>query len=145
MVASVGTAVGTAVVIGVITSFVALWLAIVVGVWKVFIKAGRPGWESLIPFWSFVVLCKIVGRPWWWILSFLIPFVGLVVACIVALDVAKSFGQRIGFGLALFLFPWVMYPVLGFGRAQYLGPRHVGTGTIGHSSSQGPSDLLSSI
>jgi hypothetical protein len=67
------------------------------------------------------VMLKIVGRPVWWIVLFLIPFVNLIMGFIVAFDLAKAFGKGAGFALGMiFLFP-IFYPILGFGSAKYQG------------------------
>ncbi|MFY7896491.1 MAG: DUF5684 domain-containing protein, partial [Phycisphaerales bacterium] len=67
-----------------------LWIALIVlviaGSWKVFAKAGQPGWAVLVPIFNTYTLLKIVGRPWWWLLLLFIPFVNFIIAIIVALD-----------------------------------------------------------
>ena len=97
-------------------------LLIIVAMWKVFTKAGQPGWASIIPIYNLYIWCKIVGRPWWWILLMLIPFVNFIVAIILSIDLAKSFGKGVGFGLGLALLGFIFWPILGFGSAQYQGP-----------------------
>jgi hypothetical protein len=97
-------------------------LLIIVAMWKVFTKAGQPGWASIIPIYNLYIWCKIVGRPWWWILLMLIPFVNFIVAIILSIDLAKSFGKGVGFGLGLALLGVIFWPILGFGSAQYQGP-----------------------
>jgi hypothetical protein len=67
-------------------------------------------------------MLDIVGRPLWWIVLFLIPLVSLVVAIIVAIDMAKSFGKDTLFGLGLAFLGFIFYPMLGFGDATYQGP-----------------------
>ena len=71
--------------------------------WKVFTKAGQPGWASIIPIYNLYIWCKIVGRPWWWILLMLIPFVNFIICIILCIDLAKSFGKGVGFGIGLAL------------------------------------------
>ena len=97
-------------------------LLLIVAMWKVFAKAGQPGWASIIPIYNLYIWCKIVGRPWWWILLMLIPFVNLIIAIILLIDLAKSFGKGGGFGIGLLLLPFIFFPILGFGSAQYQGP-----------------------
>jgi uncharacterized membrane protein YhaH (DUF805 family) len=99
-----------------------LMIAVIAGFWKVFVKAGKPGWACLIPIYNIVVLLQIVGRPIWWLVLLLIPFVGIVVAIIVSIDMAKSFGKGTGFGIGLALLGFIFYPMLGFGDARYQGP-----------------------
>jgi hypothetical protein len=101
----------------------------IVSMWKVFTKAGKPGWAAIVPIYNYLVLLQIVGRPWWWILLMLvsvIPFVGwivsLVVAVIVLNDLAKSFGKGTGTTVLLVLLPFIGYPMLAFGDAKYHGP-----------------------
>ncbi len=97
-------------------------LLLIVAMWKVFTKAGQPGWASIIPIYNLYIWCKIVGRPWWWILLMLIPFVNFIVAIILCIDLAKSFGKGVGFGIGLALLGIIFFPILGFGSAQYQGP-----------------------
>lgn len=87
-----------------------------------FTKAGKPGWASIIPIYNLIVLVEIVGRPFWWIVLMLIPCVNVIVAILMSLDMAKSFGKGPGFGIGLALLPMIFYPILGFGDAVYQGP-----------------------
>lgn len=102
-----------------------VWLAVVilmvVSVWKVFVKAGQPGWASLIPFYNVLVMLQIAGRPGWWLLLFFVPLVNIAVAILVSVDIAKAFGKSTGFGIGLALLAFVFYPVLAFSDAQYVG------------------------
>src|SRR5882757_2667865 len=97
-------------------------LVLIVAMWKVFTKAGQPGWASIIPIYNLYIWCKIVGRPWWWILLMLIPFVNFIICIILCIDLAKSFGKGVGFGIGLALLGIIFFPILGFGSAQYQGP-----------------------
>jgi uncharacterized protein DUF5684 len=97
-------------------------LLLIVAMWKVFTKAGQPGWASIIPIYNLYVWCKIVGRPRWWILLMLIPFVNFIILIILSIDTAKSFGKGAGFGIGLALLGIIFWPILGFGSAQYQGP-----------------------
>ena len=97
----------------------AIAILIIVSVWKVFIKAGRPGWASIIPFYNIYVLLQIAEKPGWWLILFLIPFVNIVIWVITAIGVANNFGKGGGFGVGLFLLPFIFYPILAFGEATY--------------------------
>jgi len=114
---------------GMLIFVLALAVLSIIGMWKIFTKAGKPGWASLIPFYNSYVLLQIVGRPTWWILLFLaafIPFIGwipaVVAAIIVTNDLAKSFGKDVAWTLFLIFLSPIAYIMLGFGDAKYQGP-----------------------
>ncbi|HEY8932554.1 MAG TPA: DUF5684 domain-containing protein [Rariglobus sp.] len=100
----------------------AIFFVVIAGIWKVFTKAGQPGWASLIPFYNVYILTRIVGKPGWWLLLFLIPIVNIVIAIILAVELAKAFGKGVGFGVGLAFLGVVFYPILGFGDSTYQGP-----------------------
>ncbi|HRH96867.1 MAG TPA: DUF5684 domain-containing protein, partial [Prosthecobacter sp.] len=60
--------VGTIVLLAVVVVMIA-------AMWKVFTKAGEPGWACLVPIYNIIVYLKISGKPVWWIILFIIPFV----------------------------------------------------------------------
>jgi Family of unknown function (DUF5684) len=97
-------------------------LLVIVAMWKVFTKAGQPGWASIIPIYNIYIWCKIVGRPGWWVILLFIPLVNFIIAIILSIDLAKSFGKGVGFGLGLAFLGFIFWPILGFGSAQYQGP-----------------------
>ncbi len=101
--------------------YLAILILIIAGFWKIFTKAGEAGWKSIIPIWSTIVLLRIVGRPWWWIILFIIPIVNIVIAIIVWRGLARSFGRGIGFTVGLFFLPFIWGPILGFGGDTYRG------------------------
>lgn len=111
--------------------FLALVVVYIVSLWQLFTKAGEKGWKSLIPIYNTLIWLKIVGKPWWWILLFLIPFVNIVFAIIVTHETSKSFGHSVGMTLLLLLLPFIGYPYLAFGSSKYLGP---GGKTAHHSA-----------
>ena len=102
--------------------YLALFVVTVIGLWKVFEKAGKPGWAAIIPIYNIIVLLEIVGKPACWIILFLIPIVGFVMWIIVANQLSLSFGQGIGMTIILIFLSFVGFMVLGFGSAQYVGP-----------------------
>ena len=94
--------------------------------WKVFTKAGQPGWAVLIPFYNVYVYTQVLRRPKWWILLYFfgfVPFVGslavLFVSIIDSVRMAKVFGKAPVFGVGLLLLPFIFYLVLAFGSADY--------------------------
>jgi hypothetical protein len=106
---------------GIIPGIIGLIVMIVIfaGIWKVFTKAGQPGWAVLIPIYNAYVLCKIAGKSGWWVLLMLLPCVGFIFAIIVTIGVAQNFGKGIGFALGLIFLPFIFYPILGYGDASY--------------------------
>ena len=100
----------------------AILIITIVSLWKVFQKAGKPGWACLVPIYNMVVLLEIIGRPIWWIALMFIPLVNIGVIFIISIDLAKSFGKDSGFGIGLVLLSIIFYPMLAFGNAEYKGP-----------------------
>src|SRR2546429_8287170 len=102
---------------------VVVWAAVIVlmiaGMWKMFTKAGEPGWAAIVPIYNFIVLLKIAGKPAWWILLMLIPVVNFVILIIMLVSLAKNFGKGAGFAIGMLLLPPIFYPVLGFATAKY--------------------------
>jgi hypothetical protein len=91
----------------------------IAGVWKMFVKAGRPGWASIIPVYNLVVMIEMINRPVWWVILYFIPFVNVVISLIVIYELAKAFGKGIGFTLGMIFLPFIFYPMLGFGKSVY--------------------------
>lgn len=100
---------------------VAVVVVYIVGLWKVFEKAGQAGWKSLIPIYNTIVELRIVGLSGWYVLLFIIPLVNLVLAIVVAYRLAKSFGFGIGMTILEFI-GGLGVIIMGFGNSKYLGP-----------------------
>jgi Family of unknown function (DUF5684) len=115
------------------------WLAfailMIAACWKIFTKAGQPGWAAIIPIYNWYMLCKIVGRPGWWVILLFIPFINFIIGIILCIDLAKSFGKGVGFGIGLILLGVIFFPILGFGSAQYQGPA---AGSLGAGTAMPP-------
>lgn len=108
--------------IGFIVIALAIAVFMIAALWKVFEKAGEEGWKAIIPFYNCYVLLKIVGKPGWWLILFLIPIVNYVFIIWTYNMLSKSFGKEEGFTIGLVLLGIVFFPILGFGDAKYLGP-----------------------
>ena len=94
-------------------------LTIIAG-WKIFVKAGKPGWAIIIPIYNGVVLCQVAGKPGWWVILFLIPIVNVIFGIIVSVNLAKAFGKSGAFGFFLcFVFYIIGFFILGYGKAEY--------------------------
>lgn len=92
---------------------------VIASFWVVFTKASQPGWAAIVPIYNVIVLLKIANKPWWWVLLWLIPLVNLVIGILVSIAVAKNFGKTTVFGLGLAFLPFICYPILAWGDAQY--------------------------
>lgn len=99
----------------------AIIVAVIAGFWKVFEKAGKPGWASIVPIYNLVILLEIAQKPMWWIVLMFIPLVNIAIAVLISIEVAKAFGKTPAFGVGLALLGFVFYPILGFGDAKYIG------------------------
>ena len=97
-------------------------ILVIIGMWKVFTKAGEPGWMSLIPFLNTYKLYKIAWGNGWLFLLGLIPIVNIVVYIMVSIKMARAFGMGTGFAVGLILLPSIFYLILGFGDSVYYGP-----------------------
>ena len=122
-------------------------IPMIIGMWKVFDKAGQAGWKCLVPVYNLVVMLKIVGKPMWWVICitgsafvsvlgtalgmagmiYLIFSFALTILCWVfsiwMLNMmSKSFGKEEGFTAGLVLLPFIFIPILGFGSSRYEGP-----------------------
>ena len=83
--------------------------------WRIYAKAGEPGWTAIIPVYSIIILLKIVNKPWWWFFLLLIPVANIVFAIILTHRLSKAFGNGVGFTLGLIFLPFIFIPLLGFG------------------------------
>ena len=115
---------------GLFAAFGVVWLVslvlsiiVIAGMWKIYSKAGKPGWAAIIPIYNLIVLFEITGKPLWWIILFLIPVVNfiapLIVMIFVYIALAERFERGVGTALGLFFLPFIFVPMLGFGGATY--------------------------
>ena len=102
--------------------YLAIIVLVIAGFWKVFTKAGKPGWAVIIPIYNLIVLLEITGKPIWWIILLLIPVVNIVIIFIVYHALSTSFGKGVGFTFGLILLGFIFIPILGFGDATYTPP-----------------------
>lgn len=99
-----------------------LFVAMFAGMWKMCDKAGEPGWSQLIPIYNLIVLGRMAGVSGLMILLTFIPCIGLIPFLMLNVKLAERFGKDAGFGVAAFFLPFICYPILGFGDAQYERP-----------------------
>ena len=103
---------------------IALVVLTLVARWKLFKKANVDGWEALIPIHSDIVELKLGGIKTYWYFLNIIAFCGigpLIIAFWKNIALSKAFGKGVGFGVLMTFFPFVCYPILAFGSAQYVG------------------------
>jgi hypothetical protein len=113
---------------GVILYFIILLFSMAIAaftlvcMWRIYTKAGKPGWAALVPFYNTLVALELLGRPWWWLLLMFVPLANVVISIIMTFDYAKSFGKSIGFGFGLLFLSIIFIPILAFGPSRYVGP-----------------------
>lgn len=90
--------------------------------WKVYSKAGKPGWAAIIPIYNMIVFLQICGKPLWWLILWFIPIVNIIIFILLSVALAQVFGKGTGFGIGLVLLGFIFYPILAFGSAKYVGP-----------------------
>jgi len=110
-----------------ILMILAVALLVVIGMWKVFTKAGQPGWAAIIPFYNLVVLFQTGGQSGWlaltWLLNFIPLIGGLAFLGILIwnhIEVSKRFGKGVGFALGLVFLPPIFWLILGFDSSKYV-------------------------
>ncbi|OOQ58469.1 DUF5684 domain-containing protein [Mucilaginibacter pedocola] len=114
---------------------------LVIAHWKIYEKAGKPGWAAIIPIYNVIVLLEIVGKPVWWFLLIAFPCTAPIFAIWAINLLSKSFGQSEGFTVGLLFLPFIFYPMLAFGNYQYVGPAGAGfAGAKGFDPSVGYKD-----
>ena len=108
------------------TMFWVIWCVVIIfyiaAMWKVFTKAGQPGWAAIVPIYNGIVMLQIAGKPIWWILLYFIPIVNIVISIIVLHSISKNFGHGVGFTLGLIFLGFIFIPILAWGESEYLGP-----------------------
>ena len=112
--------------------YLPLIIIMVASYWKIFTKAGRPGWVALIPLYREWVVIEMIGKPAWWFLMLFIPIVNIVFAIMMYNELAKTFGKGAGFVVLMIFLPFIAFPILGFGKSRYTAPAGAaGTGSAG--------------
>jgi hypothetical protein len=97
----------------------AIAVLMIVAVWRVFTKAGQPGWAAIIPIYNTIILLRIAGKPWWWLLLMLIPLVNIIVLIMTWAGLAANFGKGSGFVIGLIFLSPIFILILAFGSAAY--------------------------
>lgn len=102
--------------------YIAILALMVVSMWKLFTRAGKPGWASIVPIYNSIVMLEIAGKPIWWFFMLFIPFVNIVFAFLTLYHFSKSYGKAEGFSIGVALLSIIFIPLLAFSDAKYQGP-----------------------
>ena len=87
--------------------------------WKIFTKAGKPGWAAIVPIYNIIVMLEVARQPLWMIILFFIPIADIIVGIIVLIGISNNFGKSGGFTAGLFFLSLIFFPILAFGSAEY--------------------------
>lgn len=98
----------------------AIAILMIASMWKLFSKAGKPGWACLVPIYNYVVWLEIIKKPIWWIILLLIPIVNFIIIIIMFVEMAKAYGKSAGYGVGMIILPYVFFPMLAFGDSTYV-------------------------
>lgn len=101
--------------------YIAILVLLIVSMWKIYTKAGKPGWAAIVPFYNILVLLEIVKKPWWWMLLMIIPYIGVIWGIWAINLLVKSFGKDAAFTVGCLFLPFVFFPILAFGNHHYQG------------------------
>ena len=107
---------------------IAIVIIEIIAAWKLYEKAGKPGWACIIPIYNVIVLLEIIRKPIWWIALLLIPIANIVILILIYIELSKVFGKGSGFAVGLILLRPVFIMILGFGDAKYIGDRTISEG-----------------
>ncbi len=94
----------------------ALSILMIVSLWKIFKKAGKPGWASIIPIYNIYIMCEIAEKEWWYVLLSFVPFANIYAMVVLYNGMAKRFGKSGGFVAGMILLPVIFFPMLAFGK-----------------------------
>ncbi|HBG71724.1 MAG: hypothetical protein A2W93_06565 [Bacteroidetes bacterium GWF2_43_63] len=96
---------------------------VIVPMWKIFTKAGQPGWAVLVPIYNIYVMTLIAKKPaWWLIIILLVPIANFIFLIMLLHAISVNFGKGVGFTLGLIFLSIIFIPILGYGSAQYNPP-----------------------
>lgn len=119
----------------------AISIFMLICMYKVYKKAGRKGWEALIPIYNFVVMIQIAELPMWYIVLYFIPFANIYALFKIYIEFAHKFGKSTGFGILMVFFSYICFPILAFGNARYQGSMPMNNGYNPNNNMQQYSDM----
>ncbi len=89
--------------------------------WRIFEKAGKAGWISIVPFYNLWVLAEISGLSGWIGLLTMIPYVGVLVGLYVLYMLPQRFGKSALFGVGVAILGFIFLPILAFDDSKHDG------------------------
>ena len=98
----------------------------VVAHWRLFDRAGQPGWASVVPIYNVIILLRIVGRPASHLVFYFIPVYNIYFAIRVWIETAQSFGKTTMLDYVLVVLLNGLY-ILNLGMSydtEYAGPAY---------------------
>lgn len=117
---------------GLLLFILAIALLMIISKWKIYEKAGKPGWAAIIPIYDTLIMLEIIRKPWWWLLLLLIPVVNIVYAIWMINLLSKSFGKSEGWTIGLLFLPLIFYPIMAFDKSiQYIYHKNDELNSIG--------------
>ncbi len=121
-------------VIALLIVFGVIAVIAIVSLWKIFKKAGKNGWEAIIPIYNMITLVEIVEKPMYYILFFFLP----VAPILVWIPLAEKFGKESSFGVLTYFFPFVCLPILAFGKDTFKAASNAPVQNVTDTFSQAP-------
>lgn len=108
--------------------FVIVLVITLIAYWKVFVKAGEPGWKAIIPIYNIIIAFRIAGRQVYWAILLLIPIVNFFIAAYLYIGLGRTFGKSPVWSLILL---WLLGPIgiiiLAFDKSTYTPPGTLST------------------
>lgn len=94
----------------------AVSILMLVSMWKIFKKAGKPGWASLVPIYNIYTMCQIADKQWWYILLLCVPIANIYAMFVIYDGIAKKLGKTSAFAIGMMFLPMIFFPILAFSK-----------------------------
>lgn len=94
-------------------------IVIIISLWKIFQKAGEKGWYAIVPIYNLYILTKIIGKKWWWVILYIIPYFGIIWIIWTTNRLRKSFEKNWIFLVGMTFLPFIFFPIIAFDTSLY--------------------------
>ena len=111
--ASTGAGIG----VGMLIFYLVIAALMLVSMWKIFVKCGKPGWACLIPIYNIIVMLEIAEKPAWYVLLFFVPFANIYAMWVCYDGMARKLGKSSGFTVGMIFLPVIFIPILAFSKS----------------------------